>query len=191
MENELNLKSKIEALLFFKGEPLTLKKISEILEQSTEEIDIALNELINDKKNTGLQIVKNGEEIMLGTSSLASNFIETLRKEELNKELSKASIETLSIILYKNKDGITRNEIDYIRGVNSSFILRNLLIRGLIQKSTDEKDNRRLCYKPTLEALQFLGVDNIESLPRYTEVVTELNKALIGESELNNPNTNE
>jgi len=86
-------------------------------------------------------------------------------KEELNKELSKASLETLSIILYKN--GVGRSLIDYIRGVNSSFTLRALSIRGLIEKSIDKEDSRRYIYKPTFELLSFMGVKSVEELPDY------------------------
>ena len=70
---------------------------------------------------------------MLGTAPQMSATVETLTKEELMKDLGKAGLETISIILYKGP--ISRAEIDYIRGVQSNFILRNLLVRGLIEKS--------------------------------------------------------
>ena len=91
-----------------------------------------------------------------------------MQKEELNKELSKASLETLSIILYKN--GVSRAEIDYIRGVNSSFTLRALSVRGLIEKTIDTKDNRRYIYKPSFDTLSFMGIKSAEELPDYREV---------------------
>ena len=101
--------------------------------------------------------------------------IEDLQKEELNKDLSKASLETLSIVLYKN--GVSRAEIDYIRGVNSSFTLRALSVRGLVEKTVDSKDNRRYIYKPSFELLSFMGVKSIEELPEYAEVSNSLNVA--------------
>ena len=70
---------------------------------------------------------------------------------------------TLSIILYKN--GVKRSEIDYIRGVNSSFILRALSIRGLVDKVVDPDDNRRFIYKPSFDLLSFMGVTSIKELP--------------------------
>ena len=105
--------------------------------------------------------------------------IENLQKEELNKELSKASLETLSILLYKN--GTTRAEIDYIRGVNSSFILRALSVRGLVEKTVDPNDNRRFVYKPSLNLLSFMGVKSIEEMPEFNDInktIEESAKAL-------------
>ena len=169
----MNLEQKIEAILFFKGEPVSLKKLAEILKVSKEEIEQALLILKNSFENRGVVLIQNDDEITLGTSPELSNLIENLQKEELNKDLSKASLETLSIVLYKN--GVTRAEIDYIRGVNSSFTLRALSVRGLVEKTVDTKDNRRFVYKPSFELLSFMGVKSIENLPDYAEVNTSIN----------------
>ena len=104
-----------------------------------------------------------------------SALIEKLTKEELMKDLGKAGLETLSIILYKGP--VKRSEIDYIRGVNSSFTLRALSVRGLVEKTVDTKDNRRYIYKPSFELLSFMGVKSIEELPDYAEVSSSLNVA--------------
>ncbi len=181
----MDLESKIESLLFFKGEPVTIKKIAEILEVSIEEVRTSLQELQNKKEETGLCVVISESEATLGTNKEANVFLEKMRKDEITKELSKASLETLSIVLYKN--GVTRSEIDYIRGVNSSFILRNLLIRGLVDKKVDSSDSRRFIYIPTIECLEFMGVTDITTLPRYAEVLEELEKAINNEKqEINN-----
>jgi segregation and condensation protein B len=113
-------------------------------------------------------LLEKENEITLGTAPELSKLIEDLQKEELNKDLSKASLETLSIVLYKN--GVSRAEIDYIRGVNSSFTLRALSVRGLVEKTMDAKDNRRYIYKPSFELLSFMGVKSVEELPEYAEV---------------------
>ncbi len=89
---------------------------------------------------------------------------------------------TLSIILYKN--GAARSEIDYIRGVNSSFILRNLLIRGLVEKDTDKKDSRRIIYKPTLETISYLGIGKIDELPEYATLSRTLEEEMSGDTEV-------
>lgn len=172
----MELEAKIEALLFFKGEPMAIKKIAEILNVTIEEVKNSLEALALKKEGTGLCVTISETEATLGTNKEASDFLEKLRKDEITKELSKATLETLSIILYKN--GVTRSEIDYIRGVNSSFILRNLLIRGLIEKKVDIKDTRRFIYTPTIDLFQFMGVTDITMLPRYSEVVEELEKAI-------------
>lgn len=172
----MNLEQKIEAILFWKGEPMTRKKLSEILNIGQLEINSGIELLKGNLKNRGVVLVEKDNEITLGTSKELSELIENLQKEELNKELSKASLETLSIILYKN--GVARAEIDYIRGVNSSFILRALSIRGLVEKSVDPKDNRRFIYKPSINLLSFLGVKSVEELPEFTEVNKSIEDAI-------------
>jgi segregation and condensation protein B len=163
-----NLENKIEAVLFFKAEPVTLKKLQDILKVSKEEIKEAVLSLGKSLESRGVVLIQNDNEFTLGTAPEFSKLIEDLQKEELNKDLSKASLETLSIVLYKN--GATRAEIDYIRGVNSSFTLRALSIRGLVEKITDSKDSRRFIYKPSFETLSFMGIKSISELPEYESV---------------------
>jgi segregation and condensation protein B len=169
----MELQQKIEAILFFKGEPVSLKKLADTLKVSKEEINEAILNLKKNLENRGVVLIENDNEITLGTTPDLSKLIEDLQKEELNRDLSKASLETLSIVLYKN--GVTRAEIDYIRGVNSSFTLRALSVRGLVEKTTDVKDSRRFIYKPSFELLSFMGVKSIEELPDYAEVSNSLN----------------
>ena len=182
----MNLESKIEAILFWKGEPMSRKKIAEVLSSFAKasdgqgklgqvEIDEAIEKLKNNLKDRGVVLIENGEEFALGTAPELSDLIENLQKEELNKELSKASLETLSIVLYKN--GANRAEIDYIRGVNSSFTLRALSVRGLVEKILDPKDNRRYIYKPSFELLSFMGIKSVAELPEYSEVSSSINIA--------------
>ena len=172
----MNLSAKIEAILFFKNEPVSIKRLVDILQVPAEEVVQAINILKEKLNNRGVTLLQNGEEIMLGTSPELSSMIEDLQKEEINKDLSKAALETLSIILYK--DGASRGDIDYIRGVNSSFTLRALSIRGLIEKTTDAKDNRRYIYKPSFGLLSFMGVKNIEELPDYTEIKRSIDSSV-------------
>jgi segregation and condensation protein B len=164
----MELESKIESILFFKGEPISRKKLAEILKVGQIEINESLEKLKKSLQNRGIVLQEKENDITLGTNPEISSLIEHLQKEELNKELSKASLETLSIVAYKN--GVSRSEIDYIRGVNSSFILRALSIRGLVEKNIDPKDSRRYIYKPTFEFLSFMGVKSPEELPDYSEI---------------------
>ena len=143
----MNLEQKIEAILFFKGEPISRKKLSEFLDVGQIETNESIEKLKENLNGRGVVLQEKENDIVLGTSPELSDLIERLQKEELNKELSKASLETLSIVLYKN--GVTRSLIDYIRGVNSSFTLRALSIRGLIEKSIDQEDSRRYIYNPS------------------------------------------
>jgi len=163
-----NLENKIEAILFWKGEPMSRKKLSEILKVGQIEINENIEKLKENLKERGIVFIEKENEVMLGTAPELSKLIENLQKEELNRELSKASLETLSIILYKNS--VSRAGIDYIRGVNSSFILRALSIRGLIERIIDSKDNRRYIYKPSFELMSYLGIKSMEELPDYQEI---------------------
>ena len=168
----IELESKIEGLLFYKGEDVTIKKLAELLSVKEEEINDALKKLEIALVNRGLVLVRKDDSVVLGITGELSSIIESIRKEEIAKELSKASLETLTIVLYKNE--ISRSEIDYIRGVNSSFILRNLLVRGLVEKIIDPKDTRRMLYRPTFDTLSYMGITSIKELPNYEQIVVSL-----------------
>ena len=170
----MDLDSKIEALLFYKGEAMKVKELVKLLGADKDSIESALNTLQEKLSGRGVTLIRKEDEIQLATSREMSDIIEQIRKDELTKDLGKAGAETLAIVLYKGP--VTRAEIDYIRGVNSTFILRNLLIRGLVEKGSNPKDQRSFLYKPTLELLSFLGISNIQDLPQFGEVQDELIK---------------
>ncbi len=164
----------IEAYLFFKGEPVTLKEIARDLKISQEEVVAAIENLENEQKNAkrGLVLVQYDGIVTLGTHPDTSDIITQLTKEELQRDLGKSALETLTIILYQGP--ITRSKIDHIRGVNSNFILRNLLMRGLVSRVTDPSDERSFVYTPSLDLLTHLGVTKIEDLPDFENVGTTL-----------------
>jgi len=164
----MNTAQKIEAILFMDGGPVTKKDLAKILDFSIEEIESGISNLRDNLDGHGLILIEKDDTIVLGTHKDLSDVIEKMRKAELEKELTKASLETISIILYR--DGATRNDIDYIRGVNSSFILRTLMIRGLIERDLNPNDKRQYVYKPTIDLLAYLGVSNIEEIPRFQEI---------------------
>ena len=170
----MKLDLKIEALLFFKSEAMKIKDIVKILKSDEEGIQNAINELKNKLSNRGVQLIQNDDDIMLATRPEMSELIEEIRKEELIKDIGKAGAETLAIVLYKGP--ITRAEIDYIRGVNSTFILRNLLIRGMIEKISNPNNQRSFLYKSTPQLLAFLGVRSAKEMPEFDKVQDELNK---------------
>jgi len=183
----MTLDKKIEAILFFKSEPLKIKKIAQILNEKEQEIKDSLDILEEDLKDRGIRLLRREDEVVLGTAPDMGSLIEGLLKEDLNKDLGKAGLETLTIVLYKGP--ITRSGIDYIRGVNSAFILRNLLIRGLVQKETNPKDQRGYIYRPTFELLSYLGISKVEELPEYKLMNEEVDQFI--ENEKSNKITNE
>ncbi|MBU3668558.1 MAG: SMC-Scp complex subunit ScpB [Candidatus Taylorbacteria bacterium] len=174
----MNLEQQVEAILFWKGEPVSIKELSKLLGKKDEEIDGAILNLQAHLLNRGIILMRTGsketkdEEVMLGTSPAASELIEKITKDELKKDLGKAALETLAIILYKGP--VKRSEIDYIRGVNSTFILRNLLIRGLIEKKPAPNDSRASLYSASFDLLSHLGVSEIKNLPNFDLVQEEL-----------------
>ncbi|MEI7810770.1 MAG: SMC-Scp complex subunit ScpB [bacterium] len=172
----MQIEQKIEAILFWKGEPMSRKKLSEILKVGQTEINEGIEKLKENLSGRGIVLVEKDNDITLGTAVEFAEIISDLQKEELNKDLSKASLETLSIILYKN--GVNRSEIDYIRGVNSSFILRALSMRGLVDKVADPDDSRRFIYKPSFDLLSYMGVKSIDELPEFTDINKTLEKAI-------------
>ena len=157
----------LEALLFASGEALEKKTILSLLEMSLEDLAEAVGILTTALKGHGITLIETETGLELRTAPEASALIATYRESELSRDIGKASLETLAIILYKN--GATRSEIDYIRGVNSSTALRSLQMRALIEKSEDASDKRKIRYQPTVEALAHLGVSRKEDLPRYKE----------------------
>ncbi len=174
-KSAMSLEQQLEAVLFFKGEPVSRKRLSEFLQVGRQAVDEHLEKLKVNLRHRGVVLQEKDDEVALGTAPEFSHLIEKLQKEELNRELSKASLETLSIVLYRN--GASRSLIDYIRGVNSSFILRALSVRGLIEKIPDPKDGRRYIYRPTFDLLSFLGVRSVSELPDYELVTRSIESA--------------
>ncbi len=134
----MNLSAKIESILYYKGEPIKIKGLSKMLDVKEGEINDAIRELEENLSQRGVRLMRKDDELMLATAPEVSKLIESVRKEELSRDIGKAGRETLSIILYKAP--VQRSEIDYIRGVNSAFIIRNLMIRGLIERIDNPND---------------------------------------------------
>lgn len=169
---ENKLQNGIEAVLFWKGEPIAIKKLAQIFGKTEEEISAGLVELEKNLSGRGIVLVRKEDEVVLGTSKDTSELIEKLTKEELVRDLGRAGLETLSIIIYQGP--LSRAEIDYIRGVQSTFILRNLMIRGLVEKIQNPKDQRSFLYKPTFELLSYLGLSKIEEMPEFAKAKEEI-----------------
>lgn len=179
----LALSSQLEAVLFASGEPLTKVRLAKLFDTSAESVQEALDALRTMLDGRGLSLVETDGEVELRTSSEASDAIKRLRESELSRDLGKASLETLALILYKGS--ATRGEIDWVRGVNSAAAVRALSLRGLVERYDDPDDKRRARYRATVGALSHLGVEKREQLPRYTELSemlsTEEKKALLTE----------
>jgi segregation and condensation protein B len=172
MSND-TLAQTIEALLFALGRPLSRAEIAEKLGASPEEIEDALKQLRSSTEGRGIVSVDDGREVELRLTREAAQAVELVRKDELSRDLGRAGAEALAAIAYRGP--LTRSEIDFIRGVNSSQILRTLLVRGLVRRITNPKDQRQFLYEPTTELLAHLGVKHQDELPRYEETRSRLN----------------
>ena len=168
----MDLHAKLEALLFFKGETVSRKEAASLLNVDEESIATAGEELRGALGARGIRLIIGSEDFSLATAPEMSETIENIRKEELSRDISKAAAETLAIILYHGP--LTRSETDFIRGVNSTFILRNLQVRGLVEKVINPRDERSFLYKPSAECLAHLGITRIEDLPEFAKVKREL-----------------
>ncbi|HEV7121202.1 MAG TPA: SMC-Scp complex subunit ScpB [Candidatus Paceibacterota bacterium] len=157
----------LEAVLFASGEPITKKRLGALLGVSGDLLEAGLGELAKNLHGRGLALIDTGEEVELRTAPGAADIVKKLREAELSRDLGKASLETLAIILYRG--GATRSDIDWVRGVNSTAALRSLLMRGLIERGEDTLDRRRARYTATVDALAHLGVAKMEDLPRFAE----------------------
>lgn len=168
----MSLAARIEAILFYLGEPATVRQLSSMLKATDADVRGGLLELRETLAGRGMALIENGDEVALRTAPEASELITAIRKEELERDVGKAGLETLTIILYQGP--ITRARIDYIRGVNSAFIVRQLMVRGLIERMDNPADQRSFLYKPSLELLSFLGLSSIDDLPDRATIMHEL-----------------
>lgn len=174
---------KLEALLFLKGETLSkdyLIKSIGCSRDSFSEIVLLLKEKYTDHS---ICVIESENELGLATRQEVASFVEEIEKEEKGGELTKSSLETLAIILYKN--GATRSDIDYVRGVNSSFILRNLYLRGLIERKEKEGDARTFVYTATPDLLRFLGISSVSELPDFSSLFESISQKTQLEQESN------
>lgn len=163
-----NRSAALEALLFIHGEPLSYKKIQAVLGiGNKEELDALIAKfsakLADDDR--GLQLLADKEKIQLATKPEWNGILEQFVKEEVSEDLSPASLEALSIIAYLGP--ISRAKLEYLRGVNSSVILRSLAIRGLVERFADPEHPASFLYRPTFELMKHLGVKESGELPEF------------------------
>ncbi len=157
----------VEALLFIHGEPLSIKKIGEVLGVAAEEAAALVDAYAKciEGGDRGLTLAREGDEVQLVTKPEWNSILERFVKTELSEDLTPASVETLAIVSYFGP--LSRMRIDYQRGVNSSFILRNLLLRGLIERTPDPAHPNSFLYRPSFALLRHLGIERRELLPDY------------------------
>ncbi len=165
---EISLVSKLEALLFISGEPVAVTRLSQLLDTNSDALRSAcatLQARYAADSHAGLMLLEHAGQVALATKPELSGLIETFTKSTLQETLSKAALEVLSIVAYRGP--IARSEIEAIRGVNCSYTLRALLLRGLIERLGHPHDARGYLYQPAFKFLEHLGISRVADLPDY------------------------
>lgn len=177
IDNERPLIAALETLLFVAAGPVTIQQLAEtlqvsqeIIEKALEQLDIALNQ------GRGVRLLWSSGRMELSTPPEMASLVERFLGLEATTKLSRAALETLTIIAYKQP--VTRPGIDAIRGVSSDGVLKSLLYKGLIQEAgRAEGPGRPILYGTTGEFLQYFGLAKLEELP-----VLDLEEAISFES---------
>ncbi|MBI2453983.1 MAG: SMC-Scp complex subunit ScpB [Parcubacteria group bacterium] len=169
MANPTNLEQILEGLLFAYGEPISLKKLEGVVKKKAADINLALNNIKTALSQRGIRLISKNNEWQLVADTVASAYIEKLIKSEMQQELTPAGLEVLALAAYRGP--ITKHGIESIRGVNSTYVLRNLMARGLVEKNELSKP---ASYEISLAALRKLGLEQREDLPRYIEHKQEI-----------------
>ncbi|MSU73931.1 SMC-Scp complex subunit ScpB [Candidatus Kaiserbacteria bacterium] len=167
-----NLTARAEAFLFSEGGTLTLRKLAQLLGVKEPQLQEALADLFTRLEGTGLALIKTDTEVSLVVAKETSQAVQKAYERELAGEIGDAGLEVLAIVLYRGSS--TRAQIDYIRGVNTSWTIRNLLTRGLLERTGNPEDGREYLYRPTVELLSHIGVRDLAELPNHAEIVAEL-----------------
>ena len=182
----MQTKSLIEALLFISGKPVSINKLAEVLQKDKKEIKAAAEELIADYNTSekGIHILLTANSYQMATSPQAAYIIKDFVKSEQSGELTKPSLETLTIVAYRGP--ITKAELEQIRGVNCGLIIRNLLIKGLIE-ATEDREKMATVYNITFDFLKFLGLNRVEELPDFEKLSQDENLKKLFEKQTQPP----
>ena len=168
----MNLEAQIESLLFVSAKPMTAKMLANFGIGKAKEIEESLEKLLKqyEAEKRGIRLIKNNSEYQMVSAPENSALAQKLSKEELNSELSRPSLETLTIIAYRQP--ISKIDLERIRGINCSLILRNLAMRGLISADFD-KEKQDAYYTVTMNFVRYLGLSQLSELPDYEKLAQD------------------
>lgn len=161
-------------LLFISGDPLTRKSLANLLATDDTTLSGVVDQLRPLLPPLGLSLLESPEGISLVTTPEQSSLVEHFWKEEIKGDLTPSQLQVLTLVAYLGNP--TREEISYIRGVQSSQSIRTLTVRGLIVRNGE---NCSLSH----EALQHLGITSVEELPEYATLSASIRDKLKKEAE--------
>jgi len=167
----LSLSALVESMLFVASGSVSISQLAQALEVRPTEVELALQELEDRYTGRGLKLQRSREGIQITTAPTAAAQVERFLGLESTTHLSRAALECLAIIAYKQP--VTRPELDALRGVNSDSAIKNLLSKGLIEEhGRAEGPGRPILYVSTPAFLQHFGLGSLEELPRLEPEMT-------------------
>lgn len=167
-----HIATQIHALLFAEGGALTFQSLVKSIGCSSTDLTMALDNLATKLEGTGIALVRSDTEAALAIAGPARDVVLKKATDEYVRDIGDAGLEVIAVLLY---DGpMSRTSIDYLRGVNSSSTIRNLLTRGLIERSGNPTDGREFIYRPTTDLYAHIGVTDRDNLPEYGIIAPEL-----------------
>ncbi len=169
------LKSQILSILFVASKPVSLSELESSLDVEADQIREAIAALVTENQTNGIILLAHNDKLQLATNPDNSSVVKKFLSLELREKLSDAALETLAVIAYRQP--VSRAEIENIRGVNSQYTIRQLLIRGLIEKTGSPTDKRVQLYRVTLEFMQHLGLKDMKDLPDFEELTKNIQLA--------------
>lgn len=171
--------SKIESILFVAGEPVSFKKISDVLGLGLKETKDAVNNLKNNliEQKRGVRILEHGNEVQMVSVSENAPILEKFIQAIKNEGLTQAGQEIVAIIGYL--EPVHKHIIDEVRGVDCTNTLKNLLLKGLVDRKEDPKDHRTHIYYLHSNTLKHLGINHKNELPQFNEIKEQLEKRFI------------
>jgi segregation and condensation protein B len=162
--NRLNIEARLEALLFVSATSVSNRQLGDALSITPRVVEKTLEALKETYANRGIRVQTNRGKHQLTTAPELAETVDLFLNLEATTRLSKAALETLSIIAYQQP--VTRPQIDSIRGVNSDGVLKNLLSKGVIEEAgRSEGPGRPILYGTTPEFLQHFGLNALQELP--------------------------
>lgn len=166
-----SIKRSVEALLFISGEGMSVHEIATGIDKPKDSVRIALDSLVDEylERDGGIHIQESAGRFMFITNPVVYTDIREFLREKKKETLSKAMLETLAIITYKQP--VTQVELDEIRGVNSRTLVTGLISRKLV-KSMGQKEapGRPVLYGTTKEFLEYFGLNSLDELPAPKDV---------------------
>jgi segregation and condensation protein B len=167
------LRRRLEAVLFVADEPLSAGSMSQVVEADRREVEDVLEELARsyEDRGAGIALRNVAGGWMLSTHPDAAPAVEQFVLSSRHARLTKASLETLAIVAYKQP--VTRHQVAAIRGVDSDGVLRSLVDRGLLAEvGREDAPGRPVLFGTTPEFLERLGLPSVAALPSLVPLLS-------------------